>query len=257
MNKLRRIGFLYPFHGAEEEYSWMASLVQPAVKAVVVTTSILEDVHRPDALRAMGAIERIVTGAGPLNSERVAAAMWACTSGSFVFGRQGAEQQACALEAELGLPVSSTSLAFVEAAAALRLERVAVAATYPEEVTALFVHFLQQSGLDVVSARHAGILSAVKVAKLSRHEVVELARAADDPRAEAVLIPDTALHAATFVPELEAACRKPVLSANQVTFWEALRLAGEPRSHDGLGSLFSAEMDAEAAKAPARDGEGL
>jgi maleate cis-trans isomerase len=254
MSELRRIGFLYPFHGAEEEYASMASLVQPAVEAVVVSTSILEDVHRPDALRAMGALERILAGAGPLHSARVAAAMWACTSGSFVFGRQGADQQVCALEAELGMPVSSTSLAFVEAASALRLERVAIAATYPEDVTALFVDFLQQSGLEVASASNAGILSALEVATVGRQQVVELARAADDPKAEAVLIPDTALHTATFLAELERIVGKPVLSANQVTFWQALRLAGETRVHDALGRLFAEEIDAEPAEAQAGTG---
>jgi maleate cis-trans isomerase len=254
MSELRRFGFLYPFHGAEEEYAWMASLVQPAVEAVVVTTPILEDVHRPDALRAMGALERIVTGAGPLHSARVTAAMWACTSGSFVFGRQGAEQQACALEVELGLPVSSTSLAFVEAAAALRLERVAVAATYPEEVTALFIDFLHESGLEVASVSNAGILSALTVSALRREPVIELARAADDPRAEAVLILDTALHTVTFLPELERIVGKPVLSANQVTFWQGLRLAGEARVHDALGSLFAEQVDAEPVEAQAGTG---
>ena len=33
---------------------------------------------------------------------------------------------------------------------------------------------------------------------------------------------------------------KPVLTANQVSVWEALRLAGRPVRADGHGGLFSA-----------------
>jgi maleate cis-trans isomerase len=241
MSGRARIGFLYPFHGAEEEYPWMASLVEPAVEAVVISTPILEDVHRPEAVRAMGAIERILAGAQSLRSARAAAAMWACTSGSFVFGYDGALDQARVLENALAVPVSSTSLAFVEAASALGVERVAIAATYPEELTALFVDFLEQAGLEVASGGHAGILSALDVAKLGTAEVVDLMRAADDPEAEAILLPDTALHTATCLPDLEKSFEKPVLTANQVTFWQSLCLVGETRVHPALGRLFTGE----------------
>jgi maleate cis-trans isomerase len=248
-----RIGFLYPFHGAEDEYPWMASLVDPAVEAVVASTPIVEDAHRLDALRAAGAIERIASGARPLQSARVKAAMWACTSGSFVFGLCGAEEQTRALERELAVPVSSTSFAFIEAAKALDLKRVAVAATYPKDVTALFVDFLQQAGLAVVSASHAGILSALEVAKLGLDELVELMQAANDDAAEAILLPDTALHTARWLPQLEMIFGRPVLTANQVTFWQALRLARETRVDGALGSLFTID-DAASELVAARGG---
>jgi hypothetical protein len=52
-------------------------------------------------------------------------------------------------------------------------------------------------------------------------------------------VPDTALHTARWLDELEAAVRKPVLTANQVTMWEALRLAGRPVRATGPGRLFA------------------
>jgi maleate cis-trans isomerase len=56
---------------------------------------------------------------------------------------------------------------------------------------------------------------------------------------EAVLLPDTALHTASGLEALEDACGKPILTANQVTVWQALRLAGHPTRQPGLGSLFA------------------
>ena len=58
------------------------------------------------------------------------------------------------------------------------------------------------------------------------------------PDAEAVLIPDTALHTAAFLPELETHVGKTVLTANQVTMWEALRLAAALTPQQNLGHLM-------------------
>ncbi len=71
-----------------------------------------------------------------------------------------------------------------------------------------------------------------------RHHVLELAPAGDHPDAQAVLVPDTALHTAAFVPELEEALGKPVLTANQVPVWERLRLAQRKIWLPRLGTLF-------------------
>ena len=61
----------------------------------------------------------------------------------------------------------------------------------------------------------------------------------DHPNAEAILVPDTALRTATLLPRLEASLGKIVLTANQVTFWEAMRLTGTLKPQMRLGRLFS------------------
>ena len=48
----------------------------------------------------------------------------------------------------------------------------------------------------------------------------------DDPAAEAVLVPDTALTTTQHIAGLEGELGKPVLTANQVTAWYALRVPG-------------------------------
>ena len=171
--------------------------------------------------------------------------MWACTSGSFVLGLEGARAQARAVEDFLGVPVSSTSLAFAAAALELGLRRVAVAATYPADIAAMFSRLLADSGVEVVHVGALGIITGVEVGTLDRERVLALATANDHPAAEAVLLPDTALHTVDWLDDLESAVGKPVLTANQVTVWEALRLAGQPTAQPGLGSLFRNGVTAE------------
>src|SRR5690606_13180386 len=117
--------------------------------------------------------------------------VWACTSGSFVFGWDGAREQAQGVADLLGLPVSSTSIAFVEALKALGIEQVAVAASYPEDVAVHFVEFLRHGEVETVSFGVHGIYTAAEVGLLTRDQVVAMVEAADVPEAGAVLVPDT------------------------------------------------------------------
>jgi maleate cis-trans isomerase len=170
----------------------------------------------------------------------IAAAVWACTSGSFIYGWEGARTQAAELEAALGVPASSTSLAFVNAAHALGLRRVAIAATYPEDITRRFEEFLAAGELVPVSATSRGIVTATEVGTLSADDAGALAAAADHPEADVVMVPDTALHTIGALEALEQAAGKPVLTANQVSAWEGLRLAGAEPISQGPGRLFAA-----------------
>ena len=233
-----RLGFLYPGYAAEDDYPRMAEMVGDDVVVDVVHTSVGEDAHRVDALLDLGGSERLLEGAAELKRRGVDAAIWACTSGSFVFGRAGAERQAYEIEDFLGIPTSSTSLAFVAAIQALGLRRVAIAATYPEEVTRAFGDYLAEYEIEATSAGSQDIITAAEVGTLERDSVIDFVTAGDHPEAEAVLVPDTALHTAAWIEELEQRLGKPVLTANQVTMWHALQLAGRARRVEGLGRLF-------------------
>ncbi|WP_371580026.1 decarboxylase [Streptomyces sp. NBC_01314] len=235
------LGFLYPGHSAEDDYPRMEQLLASDIRVDVVHTDIGEDAHRVDALREMGAPERLAAGCEALRLSGAEAIVWACTSGSFVYGYEGAHDQIRTLARTAGLPASSTSFAFVHAAREVGATRVAVAATYPDDVARLFVDFLAAAGVEVLAVRGAGIVTAAEVGTWGLDEILTLARAADHPDAHALLLPDTALHTASHIPTLEKEFGKPVLTANQVTVWEALRLADRRVNAPQLGALFTRE----------------
>ncbi|QNS06076.1 maleate cis-trans isomerase family protein [Streptomyces xanthii] len=232
------LGFLYPGHSAEDDYPRIEMLIDSDVRLPVVHTDIGEDAHRVDALLRMGAPERLAAGVEELRLAGAEAVVWACTSASFVFGWEGAHEQVRALARAAGLPASSTSFAFAYALRELGVRRVAVAATYPEDVAAYFAEFLTASGAEVLSVRGSGIITAAEVGTWGWDEVLAMARAGDHPEAEAILLPDTALHTASYVSALERELGKPVLTANQVTVWEGLRLADRRVNAPLLGALF-------------------
>ncbi|MFD7935435.1 aspartate/glutamate racemase family protein [Streptomyces sp. NPDC059755] len=235
------LGFLYPGHSAEDDYPRIEQLLGSDVRLDLVHTDIGEDAHRLDALREMGAPHRLAKGVEQLRLAGAEAVVWACTSGGFVHGWEGAQEQVRALATAAGMPASSTSFAFVHAAREVGAGRVAVGATYPDDVAGLFAGFLRAGGVTVTGVHSAGIVTAAEVGTWGEAEVFALARAADAPDAGAILLPDTALHTAAFLPALEKEFGKPVLTANQVTVWEALRLTDRRVNAPGLGVLFTRE----------------
>ncbi|WP_197501911.1 aspartate/glutamate racemase family protein [Mycobacterium sp. 1164985.4] len=232
------VGLLYPGHSAEDDFPALEARAAGLLRLPVVITSVGEDAHRVDALLDLGGDDRLADGVRQLADERPQAVMWACTSGSFVFGPEGARHQAAKVAEAAGVPASSTSIAFVDALRHLGIRRVAVAASYPQDVAEHFVRFLAADGIEVMAMGSHGIITAAEVGTLEPERVEQMVTAADHPDAEAVLVPDTAMHTLAIVDRLEAAVGKPVLTANQVTVWKGLQLAGGALAFPGLGRLF-------------------
>ncbi|WP_406381638.1 decarboxylase [Streptomyces sp. NBC_01618] len=248
------LGFLYPGrHFAEDDFPRMEILLD-AVRLVVNHTGIDEDVYEIDALTRTGVPERLAAGVPELQRAGVESVVWTSGSGSFLYGWKGAHEQTAALARAAGVPASSTSFGFVHALRELGATRVAVAATYPEDIAALFAAFLHSAGIEVVATHAARLGSAAEAAAWGPDKVRELVRAADRPEAEVMLLPDTALHTVTHLAELEALLGKPVLTGNQVTVREGLRLADRRAWSPRLGKIFA---EREAPPAPvAKWGEG-
>ncbi|ANY05961.1 maleate cis-trans isomerase family protein [Pseudonocardia sp. HH130630-07] len=236
------VGILYPGYSAEDDYPRAERLLADGSRLPLVHSEMKVDAHREDALLDIGgddvlaeAAGRVAAAAGPLD-----AIVWACTSGSFIFGPEGAARQAAALEEAAGVPASSTSFAFVDACRRLGVTTVAVGATYPPDVAAAFVDFLTHHGITVLTVSARDIITAAEVGTLPSSTVLEFAAAvsSDAPGADAVLLPDTALHTVEVLDALDERVGRPVLTANQVSIWQGLRLAGADIDRPGLGTLF-------------------
>ncbi|MBB5173745.1 maleate cis-trans isomerase family protein [Texcoconibacillus texcoconensis] len=237
-----KVGFLYPGYAAEDDYPRLGQMVDQPVDVKLVHTTFDEDAHTVEALSEMGSTPRIIEGTKQLPGEGVHSVLWTSTSASFVLGLEGIKKQITTLENQLNVPASTTALAFIRAARAIGAERVAIAATYPKDVAMLFRRFLEQFDIEVIQYASRGIITAAEVGTLNKQEVLQWAVDNDCKDADALFIPDTALHSAAWIEDIETNIQKPVLTANQVSFWEALRLADGLKPQDGLGTLFKKEV---------------
>lgn len=149
---------------------------------------------------------------------------YSCTSGSFVGGAAGeAALRAAVLAA--GAPAAVTTAgALVAACAELGVTRLAVATPYVDDLTGLLADFLTGSGVDTVARHGLGLLG--RIWTTTPEQVAAAVRAADHPDAQAVFVSCTNLPTYDAIAVLERELGKPVLTANQVTMWAALRAAG-------------------------------
>ena len=243
-----RIGLLYPTRDSgEDDFARFAHLVDPAVRLgfgyvpwgeSVADLADLDASAKRDAVRELGEPDRLQHAVQELQEFGPQVLSWACTSCSFLWGYEGATHQADELARRSGLPASSTSLAFVAAARAIGATRVAVASVYGDEVTAAFIDFLAAAGITSVHHVALDAPSDRALARWGRDRILELAAAGDSEQADAVLVPETALHTADLITELERRAGKPVLTATQVTVWQALTQLGRTGPRAGLGTLF-------------------
>jgi maleate isomerase len=159
---------------------------------------------------------------------------YACASGSFVRGAAGEQALRRTIEGAGAPTACTTSGALVGAITQLGIGRLAIATPYIELVTERLVGFLREHAVQTVSCAGLGLLG--KIWRVTYAEVVDIVKAADSDDADALFISCTNLPTYDLIEPLEQALGKPVLTANQVTMWAALRAIG--RGAVGGGRLL-------------------
>lgn len=223
------LGILLPDDGPDdyEWYSLGAAWPDPESLPRLEIGKIPSDGHHtPSALLALGAPQRLAPAGTRLVGQGAQAVVWACTSASFVGGLAWAREQVRALQAALGVPVTSTALAFLEALEALGHDHVDLLSPYPDDVTLRLVSFLREAG---VTVRHAKALDCPYAADSHRADLPAEIRRFRDQHPDTsmpLLVPDTAVNTLARLAALGHEAGSVVLTANQVSLWAGLRRLG-------------------------------
>ncbi|MBQ0983646.1 aspartate/glutamate racemase family protein [Streptomyces sp. F63] len=219
----RGVGVVAPFDFALDRELWrwapdQVSLHLTRTPFVPVEVSL-------DLARLVSEHETLREATHTLRAVSPEVVAYACTSGSFVGGLAG-ERAMCAAMAQAGeIPALTTSGALLEALAEIGARRIALVTPYTASVTQALEDYLAEGGVTVTDREFLGL--TCHIWKVSYRSVVEMARRAVTHGADALFISCTNLPTYDAIPQLEAELRMPVLSANQVTMWSALRRIGE------------------------------
>ncbi len=234
---MTRLGIIYPGGGAEQDYYAFGE--RHDVRMFLVGSRIpAGDDHAVDALLQTARVENLLEAASRFATLDADVVVWACTSGSFIVGREGAARQVAAMREATGRPATSTSLAIVDGLTELGARRVAVVATYPEPAARALASFLDAFGIAVTSLQWLDAVCGLDAALIAEERLADTVMQAATARPDAIVIPDTALPTMDRIARLEAMAHRPVVTANQATLWAALRLAGRPVPTSAYGRLF-------------------
>ena len=123
----------------------------------------------------------------------------------------------------------------IVASGSMSVKKVSMAMPYGEEVALAAVKFVEESGIEVLSKKWL----AQSPSTVPRETVYNLALEVDDPGSEAMFLPCVGWHTIEVIEKLEWALQKPVISSNQATMWNLLRLANINDKIEGYGQLLS------------------
>ncbi|CAL9454896.1 decarboxylase [Streptomyces albus] len=238
----RGVGIVAPFDFALDRELWR--WVPDDVSLHLTRTPFVPVEVSLDLARLVSEHETLREATRALSAVAPEVVAYACTSGSFVGGTAG-ERAMVAAMAEAGeVPALTTSGALLDALREIDARRIALVTPYTKSVTDALEEYLGEAGIAITGRCYLGLTRHIW--RVPYRDVVDMAREAVVDAPDALFISCTNLPTYDVIPQLEAELRMPVLSANQVTMWAALRALGK----EAVGP-YQALLDPVARRGPA------
>jgi maleate cis-trans isomerase len=235
-----RIGLLLPAVNTTMERDFW----RYAPEGVTVHATRLASGHEGSAENLRGMAGSAVDAARLLAFSQPSAAVFGCTSGSFVDGPAGNAAMEEELAAVLDCPTVTTSTAMVEALQAVGAHRVGVVTPYVEETNMRLGDYVSTAGFDVADVRGLGVLDMFAHAQITRDDIYRAAMGFAGESVDAVFVACTQLQITDEIAVLERDLGVPVIGAVQCSLWAALhRMGGVGLPLTGAGSLMTAPLD--------------
>ncbi|WP_214471209.1 ectoine utilization protein EutA [Mesorhizobium sp. dw_380] len=172
-----------------------------------------------------------------LPDEPLDAICYSCTSASVVIG--DAEIDAAIQAAKPGVSVVTPPMAAVRGLNAFGVRRISILTPYTVETSKPMAAYFAAQGFEIASFTCLGFEDDREMARIAPAALVDLARQATHAQADALFVSCTALRAALAVTGMEQAIGRPVVTSNQATAWNCLRLCGDEKSHSEFGRLMT------------------
>ena len=168
------------------------------------------------------------------------AILYAFTTGSYLLHGDGEDRVRTRLEQRAGgIPVILTAQAATAALHSLGSKRIALVHPpwFSDTVNNQGAAYFRERGFEVLDCRRLEPLRQ-QFTEVAREEVYAFVGRNTPKAADAVFIGGNGLRAVGTVEALERRLGRPVLTANQVLLWSALRLVSQTNSVRGYGRIF-------------------
>ena len=175
-----------------------------------------------------------------LPDEPLDAICYSCTSASVVIG--DAEIEAAIQAAKPGVPVVTPPMAGVRGLNAFGVRRISILTPYTVETSRPMAAYFAARGFEIASFTCLGFEDDREMARIPPAALVDLARRTTHPQADALFVSCTALRGALAVTGMEQAIGRPVVTSNQASAWNCLRLCGDETPHPEFGRLMTLSL---------------
>lgn len=227
-----RLGLIVPSSNTTNEPEFYRSL--PEGVSLHTARMQLRDANAADLTAMADDIERCGELLAHADVDVVA---YGCTTGSLVKGPGYDEDIESRLSDIVDAPAVATAAAVKRAFDALDVERVAITTPYISELNEREAEFLTAAGYDVVTIEGLGLEPNLDIGAQRPETAYRKARELETREADGVFVSCTNYRTFEMIEPLEADLGKPIVTSNQATLWNALRVANVS-GNVPLGSLF-------------------
>lgn len=230
------IGLIIPDSGTAvlDEYR---KLLPPGVEAVAVSLPLRGGEMTTAALAEMSTDGTIERAALALRLRRVDCALFACTAGSLLHGREWDAAITSRISRVAGVPALTTATAALWALRAVGSQRLTMITPYLPELDIAEKAYLEEVGYDVVSVGGAEHRFDAEISLLTPDDLAWHVDLVDLGESDTVFVSCNSWRVLDALSRLEAVHRRKFVTSNQAGAWATVRLLGIPDPVTGFGAL--------------------
>jgi maleate isomerase len=238
MAKDTKIGLVIPCTNTTMEAEFNRVLLP---RNITVHASRLRRSTTDLTLETLSEMERSIEDAVSLLSMiDIDVMVFGCTSGSLFLGRGWDEKIIERMKEQTRANVTTTATSVIEALKSLALREIGVITPYIEEINARERAFLESHGFVVGLIDGFHLLNSIKIREVTGREIADFIEKLSPKNVDGIFISCTSLRTFEIIDEIEKKYGVPVVTSNQASLWNALRIAGIKEKFEGLGQLCSA-----------------
>jgi maleate cis-trans isomerase len=231
-----RIGQIRPASAIEGNEEWRR--VAPEGVAFVDGRTIVEEVTEK-GLEAMMA--RVVDVAKAIAWASPQVIVQCGAPGIFLKGYGYDKEIIAQIETATGVKATTMQTAQVEAMKTLGFKNIALGSIYTDSANKKLVDALEKDGIKTAAAKGLQIIDPRDCIKHEPESAYKLGREVFEMsgrKADGILISCGGFRSFEIIDTLERDTGVPVVTSNQASLWQALRMCGIPERIPGLGKLF-------------------
>lgn len=194
----------------------------------------LEDEFKMNLEIERAAAELATTEAGVI--------LYGCTGGSLLEGVGYDKEIIDRIEKQTNIRATTTSTAMIRALKELDIKKLAVATPYPSWLNDKEREFLEGNGFEVVNIEGLGLTNSTEHHTCTPAETYRFVKQVDSRQADGIFISCTNFPVIEIIEPLEHDLGKPVVTSNQASMWEALRMVRVREPIRGYGILLESHL---------------
>ena len=173
-----------------------------------------------------------------LNMANIDIIVFGCTSGSLLFGFGWDRKIIKRIKKQTKVAVTTTSTSVIEALKGLDLKKVGIITPYIEEINIKEKYFIENYGFEVVFVDGFKLLDSRMIPKITGRQILDFLEKFNLIHIDGIFISCTNLKTFNIIDFIEKKYSIPVVTSNQASLWNALRILDKKEKFDKLGYLL-------------------